>query len=54
MLSIKEYQTVANISGPLMLVEMVDEAKYGKTTKFLSRSSREHVASTSVAARFGF
>ncbi|KPL20610.1 MAG: ATP synthase subunit B [Phycisphaerae bacterium SM1_79] len=29
MLSIKEYQTVANISGPLMLVEMVDEAKYG-------------------------
>ena len=29
MLSIKEYQTVASISGPLMLVEMVDEAKYG-------------------------
>jgi V/A-type H+-transporting ATPase subunit B len=26
---LKEYQTVANISGPLMLVEMVDEAKYG-------------------------
>jgi len=29
MLSIKEYQTVTNISGPLMLVETVDEAKYG-------------------------
>jgi len=29
MLSIKEYQTVAEIQGPLMLVEMVDEAKYG-------------------------
>jgi V/A-type H+-transporting ATPase subunit B len=29
MLSIKEYQTVASISGPLMLVEMVDKAKYG-------------------------
>ena len=29
MLSVKEYQTVASISGPLMLVEMVDEAKYG-------------------------
>src|SRR4030043_189138 len=28
MLSIKEYQTVASISGPLMLVEMVDRAKY--------------------------
>jgi len=27
--AIKEYQTVTNISGPLMLVEMVDEAKYG-------------------------
>jgi V/A-type H+-transporting ATPase subunit B len=26
---LKEYQTVTNISGPLMLVEMVDEAKYG-------------------------
>src|SRR4030042_2254109 len=29
MLSVKEYQTVSNIQGPLMLVEMVDEAKYG-------------------------
>ena len=29
MLSIKEYQTVTSISGPLMMVEMVDEAKYG-------------------------
>ncbi|MHC4475179.1 MAG: V-type ATP synthase subunit B, partial [Planctomycetota bacterium] len=29
MLSIKEYQTVTSIAGPLMLVEMVDEAKYG-------------------------
>jgi len=29
MRSIKEYQTVTSISGPLMLVEMVDEAKYG-------------------------
>ena len=29
MLGIKEYQTVATISGPLMLVEMVDQAKYG-------------------------
>ena len=29
MLTMKEYQTVANIAGPLMLVEMVDEAKYG-------------------------
>ena len=29
MLSMKEYRTVANISGPLMLVEMVDGAKYG-------------------------
>jgi len=29
MLSIKEYQTVTEIAGPLMLVEMVDEAKYG-------------------------
>ena len=27
--SIKEYQTVSQIQGPLMLVEMVDEAKYG-------------------------
>jgi len=26
---VKEYQTVASISGPLMLVEMVDQAKYG-------------------------
>jgi len=26
---LKEYQTVASISGPLMLVEAVDEAKYG-------------------------
>ena len=26
---LKEYQTVTNIYGPLMLVEMVDEAKYG-------------------------
>lgn len=26
--SLKEYQTVTNISGPLMLVEMVDDAKY--------------------------
>jgi V/A-type H+-transporting ATPase subunit B len=29
MLSIKEYQTVASISGPLMVVEKVDQAKYG-------------------------
>jgi len=29
MLGVKEYQTVARIAGPLMLVEMVDEAKYG-------------------------
>ncbi len=29
MLSIKEYQTVTSISGPLMMVEMVDEAKFG-------------------------
>ena len=29
MLSVKEYQTVASISGPLMMVEMIDEAKYG-------------------------
>ncbi|MCK4914199.1 MAG: V-type ATP synthase subunit B [Planctomycetes bacterium] len=29
MLSIKEYQTVTSISGPLMMVEMVDQAKYG-------------------------
>ncbi len=27
--AIKEYQTVVDISGPLMLVESVDEAKYG-------------------------
>ena len=27
--AIKEYQTVTDISGPLMMVEMVDEAKYG-------------------------
>jgi len=27
--AIKEYQTVTNIYGPLMLVEMVDQAKYG-------------------------
>ncbi len=27
--AIKEYQTVADISGPLMMVEMVDEAKFG-------------------------
>ena len=25
MLNVKEYQTVTSISGPLMLVEMVDE-----------------------------
>ena len=29
MLSVKEYQTVSSIAGPLMMVEMVDEAKYG-------------------------
>jgi len=29
MLSIKEYQTVASIYGPLMLVDEVDQAKYG-------------------------
>ena len=29
MLSIKEYQTVTSIYGPLMLVEKIDEAKYG-------------------------
>jgi V/A-type H+-transporting ATPase subunit B len=29
MLGVKEYQTVASIAGPLMLVEMVDQAKYG-------------------------
>jgi V/A-type H+-transporting ATPase subunit B len=29
MLSVKEYQTVASIAGPLMIVEMVDQAKYG-------------------------
>jgi V/A-type H+-transporting ATPase subunit B len=28
MLSLKEYQTVTNIAGPLMLVEMVDDARY--------------------------
>jgi len=28
MLSLKEYQTVTNISGPLMLIELVDDAKY--------------------------
>ncbi len=28
MLSLKEYQTVTSIAGPLMLVEMVDDAKY--------------------------
>jgi V/A-type H+-transporting ATPase subunit B len=28
MLSLKEYQTVTNISGPLMLVELVDDARY--------------------------
>ena len=26
---LKEYQTVTSIYGPLMLVEMVDDAKYG-------------------------
>ncbi len=29
MKAIKEYQTVTNIAGPLMMVEMVDQAKYG-------------------------
>ena len=29
MLAIKEYQTVSSITGPLMMVEMVDQAKYG-------------------------
>ena len=29
MLSAKEYQTVSSIQGPLMMVEMIDEAKYG-------------------------
>lgn len=28
MLSLKEYQTVTNITGPLMMVEMVDDARY--------------------------
>ncbi|MBN2020650.1 MAG: V-type ATP synthase subunit B [Sedimentisphaerales bacterium] len=28
MLSLKEYQTVTNIAGPLMMVEMVDDARY--------------------------
>jgi len=28
MLSLKEYQTVTSIAGPLMMVEMVDDAKY--------------------------
>ena len=27
---LKEYQTVKSISGPLMLVESVDEARYGE------------------------
>ena len=26
---LKEYQTVSSIYGPLMLVEKIDEAKYG-------------------------
>ena len=26
---LKEYQTVTNIYGPLMLVEQIDEAKFG-------------------------
>ena len=26
---LKEYQTVSSVFGPLMLVESVDEAKYG-------------------------
>ncbi|MFH1371282.1 MAG: V-type ATP synthase subunit B [Planctomycetota bacterium] len=28
MLSLKEYQTVTNIAGPLMMVEMIDDARY--------------------------
>ncbi len=28
MLSLKEYQTVTNIAGPLMMIEMVDDARY--------------------------
>jgi V/A-type H+-transporting ATPase subunit B len=43
MLSVKEYQTVANIAGPLMLVEMVEEAKYGHIVEIeLSDGSVRH------------
>jgi len=34
MLSLKEYQTVTNIAGPLMMVEMVDDARYATSSRF--------------------
>jgi V/A-type H+-transporting ATPase subunit B len=43
MLSVKEYQTVTSIAGPLMLVEMVDEAKYGHIVQIeLADGSQRH------------
>jgi V/A-type H+-transporting ATPase subunit B len=43
MLSIKEYQTVTSISGPLMLVEMVDDARYAHVVEIqLADGSTRH------------
>jgi len=43
MLSVKEYQTVTSISGPLMLVEMVDDAKYAHIVEIqLADGSTRH------------
>jgi V/A-type H+-transporting ATPase subunit B len=43
MLSLKEYQTVTNIAGPLMLVEMVDDAKYAHIVEIqLADGSMRH------------
>jgi V/A-type H+-transporting ATPase subunit B len=43
MLSLKEYQTVTSISGPLMLVEMVDDARYAHIVEIqLADGSTRH------------
>jgi V/A-type H+-transporting ATPase subunit B len=57
MLSIKEYQTVSSIAGPLMVVEMVDEAKYGHIVDIeLADGSIRHgqILQVATKAQFAF
>ncbi len=51
---IKEYQTVTEISGPLMMVEMVDEAKYGHIVdiELGDEGLRENLRAVVLARRF--